>query len=373
MSSAVKRAISDNAKPDVTPFDNRTIPAYTYYDPAVYELELQHLFRHTWYLAGPLAQLADPGDYLTCEAVQVPIVVTRDLDGELRGFVNVCRHRFHKVALGKGNRNALTCGYHGWTYELDGSLRSAPGSERERRFNKCDIALRPVAVDTWKGFVFVNPDPGARSLLETYPALDEIAKKLRFDLSGYKYWGEFPSEMNVNWKLTFENGVECYHCPLVHPGMDQYLEMDLSYSKYTSEGKVFSSLAPFNNLTRDNRPFSDKEFGYRNIWLWPVIEFIQDDYIGFAAQFMPTGPESSQFIAHGYHHPDVDKEYLDEQTKVWDQFFKEDEEICNRLRQGVRAGVEPGYLVSESDQLCVDHQQLYWQLMEKHLSALGKS
>ena len=61
MSSAVKRTISDNAKSDVTPFDNRTIPAYTYYDPAVYELELQHLFQHAWYLAGPLEQLAETG------------------------------------------------------------------------------------------------------------------------------------------------------------------------------------------------------------------------------------------------------------------------------------------------------------------------
>ena len=373
MSSAVKRTISDNAKSDVTPFDNRTIPAYTYYDPAVYELELQHLFQHAWYLAGPLEQLAEPGDYLTCEAVQVPIVVTRDLEGELRGFVNVCRHRFHKVAQGKGNRNALTCGYHGWTYELDGRLRSAPGSERERRFNKCDIALRPVAVDTWKGFVFVNPDPDANPFLESYPALDEITSKWRFDLSEYLYWDRFVSTMTVNWKLCFENAVECYHCPLVHPGLDQYLEMDLRCSEYFSDGRLLASLCPTSPVTKEQRPLGDSEFGYRNFFLWPAIFFSQDEYLGFTLQFSPTGPDSCQMIADGYYNPDVDKEFLDDLFQMWDKAFQEDVDVSNRVGEGLWAGIEQGYLLSESDKLVLDHQRLYRQIMGKHLSAQGKS
>ena len=335
-------------------------------------LEVEHLFRPAWYLAGPLAQLADPGDYLTCEAVQVPIVVTRDLDGELRGFVNVCRHRFHKVALGKGNRNALTCGYHGWTYELDGRLRSAPGSERERRFNKCDIALRPVAVDTWKGFVFVNPDPDAQPFLETYPALDAIAKKWRFDLTGYKYWGEFPSEMNVNWKLTYENGAECYHCPTVHPDLANLQEPNLEYTDYFTDGKLMASLCPFSKVNKDKRPFSDREFGYRNFYLWPVIFISQDEYIGFTGQFMPTGPEGCRFTLHGYHHPDLDKDFLEELTKSWSRIAFEDEEVFTRIKQGIRAGVETGYLLPKMEPLCIHHQQLYWQNMERHLRGLGE-
>ena len=92
--------------------------------------------RRTWQYAGPAELVAEPGSYLATRVGHAPVVIVRDEDGELRGFVNVCRHRAHLVATGHGKRKALQCPYHAWTYGLDGCLRKAPRSDREPGFDR---------------------------------------------------------------------------------------------------------------------------------------------------------------------------------------------------------------------------------------------
>jgi phenylpropionate dioxygenase-like ring-hydroxylating dioxygenase large terminal subunit len=118
-------------------------------------------FTSAWQYAGPAELVAEPGTFLASEAGPIPVVVTRARDGELRALLNVCRHRGHVVASGCGSRATLQCPYHAWTYELDGSLRRAPRSEREPGFDTTGISLLPLAVATWGPFVFVNPDRDA--------------------------------------------------------------------------------------------------------------------------------------------------------------------------------------------------------------------
>ena len=126
-----------------------TLPADWYADPAIQRLEGERIFARTWQYAGRADRVVKPGDFFTCFAGQIPIVVVRDTEGVLRGFVNVCRHRGHLIAEGEGNRKALQCPYHAWTYDLDGSLRRAPRSEREPGFDPSGFSLLPVSVGTW--------------------------------------------------------------------------------------------------------------------------------------------------------------------------------------------------------------------------------
>ena len=102
-----------------------TFPARWYSDPDIYAFELEHIFTRSWQYAGSLDKLRRPGDHIVCRVGHVPLVVTLDRDGELHAFVNVCRHRAFPVAVEDGNRSTLQCGYHAWTYNLDGSLRAA--------------------------------------------------------------------------------------------------------------------------------------------------------------------------------------------------------------------------------------------------------
>src|SRR5512142_726764 len=103
-----------------------TLSANHYTDPAVLAQEKERVFGRTWQVVGHVRQLANPGDYVTTELVGEPLLIVRDTAGELRAFYNVCRHRAGPPAEGCGSRKVFRCGYHGWTYSLDGRLLNAP-------------------------------------------------------------------------------------------------------------------------------------------------------------------------------------------------------------------------------------------------------
>ena len=102
------------------------LPASSYIDPSVFEVDKEKIFYRTWQCVCHVSEVAAPGDYVTYTVVDEEILVVRGQDRELRAFFNVCRHRGHPVAEGRGCRQTLVCGYHGWTYELDGRLKAAP-------------------------------------------------------------------------------------------------------------------------------------------------------------------------------------------------------------------------------------------------------
>ncbi len=100
-----------------------TLPYSWYSDPEILRLEQERLFRRAWQYAGHTGELPEPGTYMTTRAGGTPVLVTRARDGELRAFLNVCRHRGFPVADGAGSRETIQCPYHAWTY---GARRIAP-------------------------------------------------------------------------------------------------------------------------------------------------------------------------------------------------------------------------------------------------------
>src|SRR5438034_8695483 len=138
-----------------------TLPFSWYSDEDVLRRERACIFGRAWQYGGRADQVAEPGSFLTADAGGVPILVTRDKAGELRAFINVCRHRGAVLTEGCGERATIQCHYHAWTYELDGSLRNAPRSDREPEFDKVELSLLPASVGTWGPFLFVNPDAAA--------------------------------------------------------------------------------------------------------------------------------------------------------------------------------------------------------------------
>ena len=98
-------------------------------------------------MVGHRAQLPKPGDFFTTELLGEPLLLVRGAQGELRGFYNVCRHRAGPPAEGCGSRKLFRCGYHGWTYGLDGSLISAPEFEGQPGFDAKEFALAPVRAE----------------------------------------------------------------------------------------------------------------------------------------------------------------------------------------------------------------------------------
>ena len=202
----------------------RTLPSDWYVEPGTLDLELERVFDRSWQYAGPAELVAEPGTFLTTRAGRVPIVVTRDEDGELNAFVNVCRHRGAVVARDRnGRRRSLQCHYHAWTYGLDGRLRAAPGTQE---LELDDVALPRAAVGVWGPFVFVNPDPDAPPLAEALGELPAIVAEGAVPLERIRPRRTASYEIEANWKLVVDNYLECYHCPVAHPGFSKAFDVD---------------------------------------------------------------------------------------------------------------------------------------------------
>jgi nitrite reductase/ring-hydroxylating ferredoxin subunit len=193
----------------------KALPAAFYTSEAIYELEVDRIWRRSWIHVGRVEELANPGDYIKKEIAGEPIVVTRGRDGEVRALSRVCRHRFMDILEGadkKGCAESFACPYHKWTYASDGSLQGAAHMDQSALFQreKGEIALTSFRVETWQGFVFVNLDPDAAPLSET---MDPVEAKLgNYHLADWRLvdrieWGEVPA----NWKLVVDNGREAYH------------------------------------------------------------------------------------------------------------------------------------------------------------------
>jgi phenylpropionate dioxygenase-like ring-hydroxylating dioxygenase large terminal subunit len=195
-----------------------TLPPEAYFSPAVYDLEIDNIFRRDWLCVGRVDQMPNPGDYITADIVGEPVVVTRDEDGSLHALSRVCRHRFMDIldpglCPATGNLKRLTCPYHTWTYKLDGQyvgMLSAAPEMREVEFDKASCRLPRYGIEVWKGFIFVNLDPDAAALTPQLRDLDDMLGA--FDFTDWKTvhtldWGE----VAANWKIAIENGAEAYH------------------------------------------------------------------------------------------------------------------------------------------------------------------
>ena len=344
-----------------------TLPASWYSDPAVLRLEHERIFKRAWQYVGVAADVAESGQFFACRVGDVPIVVVRDRELELRAFVNVCRHRGHEVAEGCGRRETLQCPYHAWTYGLDGSLRSAPRSDREPGFDAADWALLPALVGTWGPLVFVNPDIGAEPLSGTLGDLPRIVAERGLDPKTLEFRGR-SREMLVeaNWKLVVENYLECYHCPVAHKSFSRLIDVDPdSYARTTSEwtssqfGPVLDRVESGNGRDlpyQPDGPIRSSQFHY--VWPnWTLNTFPGPPNLRVLV-FEPNGPERTRTFVDGFWAPGTPDEVVAEITQFGTVVGQEDLELVESVHRGLRSGtVEQGRLLLGSEHL-LQHFQL---------------
>ena len=214
----------DSLHIDSDPAKAWTLPSPLYTSAEVFAAEKERIFSRTWQVVGHHGQVSTPGDYFTTELAGEPLLIVRGAGGELRGFYNVCRHRAGPPAEGCGSRKIFRCGYHGWTYGLDGSLISATEIEGVEGFRPEDFSLAPVRTEEWFNFVFVNLNPEAVPLRESLRVLEKQADK--FPFASMKLFERRTYEMKCNWKTYVDNYLEGYHLPSVHPGLNRELDFN---------------------------------------------------------------------------------------------------------------------------------------------------
>lgn len=196
-------------------------PVSDYLDPARFDEERAALFGDHPVVVGHTSQLGQPGSFFTHEASGVPIVVTRAEDDRLRAFVNVCRHRGGSLAdtpCGTGRR--LTCGYHGWSFDLEGQLRGIPMSDGFDQLDRSQFGLMELPLVERHGLVFVWPRPQTGHRDGHRDALDGVLCGVSDDLADQQPESEFLSfrswEVGCNWKVLLDNFLELYHLPTLH-------------------------------------------------------------------------------------------------------------------------------------------------------------
>lgn len=202
------------------------LPSEWYADPEIFERERRHVLQRSWHFAGHTGQLTAAGDRTLCEVAGVPVVLVRDADDNIRGFLNICRHRGHIVALDERRSPNLQCSYHGWTYGLDGALRAAPRSENEPAWEPEGIGLVPVQVAVWGPTIWVNVGVDVPSFDEWISGLREQAASHGLDIDSCAFAFGKTWTIATNWKVFQENAIECYHCAPCHPELSRVIDTD---------------------------------------------------------------------------------------------------------------------------------------------------
>ncbi|MFA9216041.1 MAG: aromatic ring-hydroxylating dioxygenase subunit alpha [Sphingomonadaceae bacterium] len=187
------------------------------------EVERQHIVPDSWQLVAHGGDLRASGDHAVADIAGRPILIVRQPDGSLRAFHNVCRHRAGPLATCNGSgARALHCQYHGWTYGLDGQLRTATDMQGAQGFDVSTIRLTPVQVQEWQGLVFV-------ALSDAVPPLASVVAGIReriapAELSSMQFAKRDRFRIACNWKVYVDNFLEGYHLPFVHPGLSRVLD-----------------------------------------------------------------------------------------------------------------------------------------------------
>lgn len=188
-----------------------------YIDPQRLQAEVALLRRSPIFVSFS-SKLARPGDFVTHDLLGIPILVLRDMDGTLRAFLNVCRHRGAKLVWDKTGcgKRAFTCPYHAWSYDLRGTLRGLPHEAGFTGIDRAQHNLVALAVTEAFGLVFVQPDP-AQTDYDFTGFLSRIRDDLEgFGLGNHLLHDEREIELNCNWKVVIEGGLETYHVPYAH-------------------------------------------------------------------------------------------------------------------------------------------------------------
>ncbi|MGA7614272.1 MAG: SRPBCC family protein [Thermoanaerobaculia bacterium] len=311
-----------------------TIPSEWYFGADHLEREVDRVFSATWQLAGRLDQLDGEGAYFTTTVGREPVIVVRGRDRTVRALSNVCRHRAGPVTQGEGQRLAFRCGYHGWSYGLDGALLATPDLDGVEGFRKEDHCLPSFRVETWGPLVFVNLDLAAAPLAEF---MGDIHERLgNRDLAPYRFVERKEWTIECNWKVYVDNYLEGYHIPIVHPG----LMAELDYANYRTETRDWYSIqhSPIRKPKHLRVAAEGEEAQYFRIFPSLMLNVYPDNYS--TNLILPLGPDRTLTIFDWFFtDPDAaeTRKKLEDTVRFSDEIQIEDIGICEKVQKGLRS------------------------------------
>ena len=278
------------------------LPAWTYHNAELSELEMQQLFLRNWLFVGHVSDIPDSGDYQCLNMADQRALVVRGDDGQLRAFHNLCRHRASRVvADDKGHcGKSFICPFHGWSYHLDGRLKNIPRANAFPEIDKDQFGLKALDCEIWHGLIFVRFGGDGPSVAEQFVEAEAEIGLYRIEEmqpldDPYRY------RFDLDWKAVLDIDNEGYHVPVGHPEL-----FDLVGSSYTDQqlecglNRAFGCFKGRKHRLQRNRDYvaalpeeSYLPESHRHLWIyWGMFP-------GFVLTLFPDQIEIYQIYATG--------------------------------------------------------------------------
>ncbi len=330
---------------------SRTLPRDLYLSQAVFDREMDVIFRRRWICAGRSEDVAKPGDFFTVRIAGESLIVTRDQSGAAHAHFNVCRHRGTRLCDAGSGRftDSIRCPYHGWSYGLDGRLLGAPHMNEVEGFDRAEWPLHGAGLAEWEGFLFVNlaerPEP-----FETAFA-PMIGRLSRYGMPDLRRVQRIEYTVAANWKLVFQNYGECLHCPVLHPLLNTrtpytsgandlvegpflggYMALTVAGGSMSVSGERCAPILP-------GVPPEDGDRVYYYSLLPNLLLSPHPDYV-MAHTLWPLSPGSTRIVCEWLFHPGAaaDPSYRpNDAIEFWDITNREDWRISELSWAGINS------------------------------------
>ncbi len=327
------------------------LPAEYYYSEEQYQAEKEAIWFEQWVYIGRAETVALPGQFRTVDIVGESILVTRNDAGELRAFYNVCSHRGSRLCEEPSGttKEVFQCPYHAWCYNLNGDLVVTP-RVGDDEVDRSVLGLKPVRVDEWQGFLFVNLTSGSPVPLRE--SIDRSSvEALTFERHKMDKLITVQSTETLvaaNWKILVENYAECLHCPIVHPELVEIVPTFRTGStsdgnrvdggvltttggtSYSPESKGRNAILPGMTEEQAHSIFGSRVFP--NMW----IDLAGSNVV--VGRLVPEGPTQTRvlmdylFLVEDIASDDFDPEPVVEFVELVN---RQDYAVCERVQRGV--------------------------------------
>jgi glycine betaine catabolism A len=381
----------------------------------IYEAELDNIFYKEWIFVGHTIELKEIGSWLTIDIGKYPVFVVRDDNYELKAYHNICRHRGLKICNelnGKFKSKNIVCQYHNWSYDKQtGKLKYARAMEdNKNNFNQSELGLFPVKLESVGGYIFVCVSDNPPNFEEFKNIIEEYSEP--YNLNNCKIAYKLKIIEKCNWKLTWENNRECYHCLTNHPELIQSFpgnwiqtkdgdfkdtvkqqnmeDLRLPYKFISSEDNQYRIMRHFfvkgsTSMTMTGEPAikngktlgripNNEDIGNVALYHYPTTwNHWQADY-AISFRMVPINSQETELVTTWIVPNDAEEgiDYdLDELTKVWIATNEQDKYLVEKVQMGIKSpAYKPGPLNEIHEGGVIEFVDWYSNLMINRLISI---
>ena len=331
------------------PLDAMSLPGWLYHDGEFLEAEKRAFLRAAPQVVCHEGEIAQPGEWRSLDYLGESIIVIRGDDANVRAFANVCRHRGSRLVDGSGGcAKMLTCPYHAWTYARDGRLVAVPRRSDYPGLAMGELGLIPIALENWRGFLFVTLEPGAPSVHEMMAPYEHEVAPYRFE--ELRPIGRVTSRQRaLNWKTIADNYSDGLHIPVGHPGLTRLFGKSYSVEAREWVDRMEGDLRDAPSANASERAYqkllpeaAHLPVSHRRKWLYyklfPNVAFdIYPDQVDFM-QFLPVSATETVIREISYALPDERREMKAARYLNWRinrRVNEEDTVLIARVQEGM--------------------------------------